>query len=55
MDGIPEEVVDTKKKKVPLSQQPGALPPVLWSPDRPRPVSSLLYWGAYGSCRCANR
>ncbi|RYH13863.1 hypothetical protein EON65_34655 [archaeon] len=44
MDDAHAEILDTKKKRVPISQQPGALPGVSWSPDRPRPTITPSIW-----------
>eukprot|EP00981_Chlorochromonas_danica_P006890 scaffold1503_cov150-Ochromonas_danica.AAC.3 len=38
------EVEHGKKRKIPLSELPGALPAVTWSPDRPRPELTPDIW-----------
>lgn len=39
MDEEGELIPVNKRKKIPLAEQPGALPAVRWTKDRPRPVS----------------
>jgi hypothetical protein len=43
MDDPDDEVVERKRKKIPLSEQPGSLPAVAWRGDRPRPVDIGIF------------